>query len=1283
MKRVFVSLVFLGLAVFSLANNPVTIDATLLWENEPITIATATNQPLQLLSFEGASYEEETGGLPIYHSRFPLSEYGTLQVLLENEVFEPLTAFDGIDFSSLAADYDFKTEVQIDRRAFYGQVRFIPIRKNPITGDLEKLTSFRLRITLRPQALPTRMASRNGINSALSTGEIYKLAVAETGVYKMDYAFLSNIGIDVDNLDPRTIQIFGNGGGALPELNSQPREQDVAENAIIVVGEADGSFDANDYILFYGEQADKWSYDPINNRFFMRRHYYDNFNHYFLKVGEKQGKRIQDVASASGASYTTTSFDDYANHNEDLVNLLDYFLYAGGTGKIWYGESFKFTTNREFKFSFPNLVAGEPVSVKTAVAARTVGTSLTNRFDVAANGQLLYSMNINGVDGNIEHTYANLKSDKADAFISGNELTVGINFIKATSDTEGWLDYIEVNARRSLVFINGQMPFRDKNSIGKAVSKFILTGNNGLTIWNVTDLKNIRNQTYSVNGNQLEFGAATTDLQEFIAFDGSTYLTPTVVDTLDNQNLHAITVPDLLIVYHQKFETEVQRLAAHRRNHSGFEVATAEISQVYNEFSSGNADVSAIRDFAKYLYDQDPKFKYLLLFGDASFDFKNIRNDPNNHHYVPAYETQVSNEPLSGYVTDDFFGLLDVNDGGIESGALDIAIGRLTVRTTNEARDVVDKIIRYDTDTKMLGDWVNQLTFVADDEDNNLHINDADGIAVQTANQNPGYNINKIYLDAYKQISTQGGNRFPGANQDIHSSLFKGTLTINYTGHGDDAGWAQERILKETDIASWKNPYRLPLFVTATCTFAPYDAPHKVSAGEQILLRPDGGAIALFTTVRAVFASSNEKLTRSSFDKIFDTVNGDNLPIGEILRLAKNTSGAGTRNSRKFVLLGDPSLTLAYPKYKVETTTINNTPITNQDTIKALQKVTIEGYIENPNGGGILSTYNGTIYPTVYDKAQSVNTLANDPGNGGSQVRTFRLQKNIIFKGRASVTNGKFSFTFVVPKDIKYDYGFGKISYYAENGTLSETAAGYYKGIVIGGTDSTAVADNQGPKVEVFMNDDKFVFGGMTDNSPTIYVKLSDDNGINTVGTSIGHDITALLDDNTQQTFVLNDFYESSVDDYTSGEARYPLSDLELGLHSVRVKAWDISNNSGEGYTEFVVAEDASMALSRVLNYPNPFTTNTEFQFEHNYPSQPLAVQVQIFSVNGNLVKTIQTTVQPEGYRVTGITWDGTDDFGSPIGRGVYVYKVSVGAVNADGEISTSESAFEKLVILK
>ncbi len=1262
------------------ATSPFTIKVTPDWHESPYTHDFFPGQTDEILYFTDADYHPKHPSLPSYVHQFRLSSYGRISAKLSNAQFVPVEKKMHKDDQYIGENIQIKTAVNLERRQAFGSISFIPLRKNQATGQLEKLISADITIRHFPEELLSIRGSGSTV-SALSQGDIYKIAVSEAGVYKIDQNFLNNeLGINTSGIDPRQIKVYGNGGGLLPELLSTPRYDDLEENAIFVEGENDGSFDASDYILFYAEGPDQWTYDEGNESFDRQKNYYSDKSYYFLIIGSGNGKRVASQASIGGASYNTSSYDAILRHEDELVNLLDYYQSAHPAGKEWFGDNFKFVLDRTYDFSLSNIITTEPVNLRARFAGRNQNGG-THKFDVFYDGNIVASVGMGSVGGGATSTYAALRTLSNTFNATNDNIQLRVEYTQPTA-AEGWLDWIDLHARCQLNYKGSPLIFRDIRSLEQSTANFTLSSvNNNVIVWDVTNPLNPANQDYNLNGSQLTFGTDTDVLKTFVAFENGSLPVPEFIETVANQNLHGIlTPPDMIVIYPMELESQANSFVAHRTSQSGITVQAVPLSQIYNEFSSGSPDVSAIRDFCKMLYDRSTtsnSFKYLLLFGDGTFDYKNIREDENYVNYVPVYETTESMSPIFAYPSDDYFALLDDNEGAIESGLMDIAIGRFPVKSPAEADIAMDKLIRYETNPITFGDWRNRLLYIADDQDSNIHFRDADSITRSVINEFPAFNINKIYFDAYRQISTPGGNRYPDATEAINTGMFQGNLVMNYTGHGGSNGWAQERVVtQETEMPSWDNANKLPLIVTATCSFAPYDDPRHTTAGEYLFLKPDGGGIALYTTVRAVYASANYRLSKSVFDRLFTPIDNAIPPIGETLRVGKNMSGTAVENSRKFTLLGDPSMNLVAPQYDVITTKVNNQTISGADTIKALQEVTIEGVIQDANSN-LLSDFNGILYPTVYDKTQTITTLGNDPD---SAPATFRLQKNVLFRGRASVSNGEFKFSFVVPGDIDFEYGFGKISYYADDG-IERDANGFYNGIIIGGT-ATGVSDNTPPEVEVYMNDEEFVLGGITDENPILVVKLSDDLGINTAGTGIGHDLTGTLDEDTQNTYILNDFYESELDNPRKGEVRYPLTNLAEGRHAIKVKAWDVSNNSAEGYTEFVVADNAEVALDHVLNYPNPFTTSTNFQFEHNFPGQELNIQVQIFTVSGKLVKTIQEQIITDGYRVSNVAWDGTDDYGDRIGRGVYVYKVSVNTAVGEQQLTT-KSDFEKLVILR
>ncbi|MFM9005398.1 MAG: type IX secretion system sortase PorU, partial [Flavobacteriales bacterium] len=640
---------------------------------------------------------------------------------------------------------------------------------------------------------------------------------------------------------------------------------------------------------------------------------------------------------------------------------------------------------------------------------------------------------------------------------------------------------------------------------------------------------------------------------------------------------------------------------------------------------------------------------------------------------------------------------LSDDDDESSSNLLDAGVGRIPATDATEGSAYVDKVRTYiaqNTTTtgaagclgeaaqSPYGSWRNLLTFVADDQDGNggpteqIHLEDADSLSNLVKKFYPEYDVIKIYMDAYRQESTPGGERYPDGEEAIRNRVQNGSLLVTYLGHGGERGWAHERILDLNTIGSWTNKYKLPVFLTATCELARFDDPGVNTAGEILVMNPYGGAIAMLTTTRVVFAGSNMEMDLAFFDVALENNTISNLTLGTINMLTKNGVNPSNSSKPNFSLLGDPALRMSYPKYEVVTTAINDIPIeTFNENLKALQEVKFSGYVADA-AGNKLTDYNGFVYPTVFDKVTRVYTQNNDFNGSSGVVQQYDVFNKNIFKGKASVRNGDFQFEFVVPFDINYVVDTARVSYYTVAGNLD--GHGYSNKFRIGGSLSGAELNRVGPEINLYLNDTLFVSGGISDTRPILLARLKDENGINTVGNGIGHDLTAVIDNDTQHPIILNEYYETDLDTYKSGEVRFQLPELSEGSHSLSLKAWDVHNNSSTNSIEFVVADNSSIALDHVLNYPNPFTTHTDFMFEHNQVCTSLDVRIQIFSVSGKLVKTIREDVLQDGYRSRHIPWDGTDDFGDRIGKGVYVYRLEVR--NEEGQLAEH---YEKLVILK
>lgn len=1186
---------------------------------------------------------------------------------------------------------ELKAEARVGNQANqkYAIVNMLPfVNEN---GQIKRVTSFTLEPTKggNTQAKPLSKDFVSNSVLAAGSGDWYKISIPKDGFYRIDVELLSSLGVDVNSINPQHINIYGNGDGLLPKLNSAPRTDDLAKNAILVVGEGDGSFDAGDFIVFYGWGPHRW-YANGTTDFYQERHVYSDVSNYFININPADPpSRVENVFNSSDpVTNTVTTYSDYRVYEQDYLNLV-------GGGSRWYGELFDEGPGltRTFSFTVPNIDVTTPANFEVSIASSANSVSGTaQRYSV--NGVNLYDASL---PGGVDFGRSTVSFDMP---TPTTVMPLQIQIQRNSPDVLTYLDKITLNMRRELVFFSSDMQFRDLNSvgIGNVAEYQIQNVSSSGYVWEVTNRHVPMAVQGTNNAGTYTFTANSDSLRTYAISNGVNYLEPTPVGRVSNQDLHSLPQADYLIITHPSFVSSAERLANLHRD-QGLTVHVVRTDHIYNEFSSGMQDATAIRTFAKMFYDRSvtepgPELKYLCLFGDGTYDPKN--RVPNNNNFVLTFQFDQDNNSenhIAMMPSDDYFGILDDNEAIGAADLIDVHVGRMLVSDAQMAKELVDKVEHYmnngstlytgentnancgaDGFSSTFGDWRTVYALIADDEENNYFLNfDVEPQYEHVSDTLPGLNCIKIYQDAFPQVTTAGGERYPEVNEQINSRIERGALVVNYVGHGGEVGLAEERVVTVPMIQNWRNIDRMPLMVSATCEFTKFDDPDRVSAGEWASLNPYGGAIALMTTTRSVYFSVNTNIGQSFIEEVFRR--DDQLrprTFGEIITRTKNKVGGN--NKRSFTLIGDPALRIALPNFSIVTDSINGQAAGMvTDTIKALSRVTVKGHVQDFNDQ-LISDFNGVLYPTVYDKPRQQTTLSNDGAE--SPPFTFETQTNKVYSGKASVTNGAFEFTFIVPKDINYAIDFGKISYYAENG--STDAFGYDTSFLLGGLDPNGIIDTEGPTIDLYINDENFVSGGITDETPILIADVFDENGINTVGNGVGHDIVAVVDGETGNPIVLNDFYTADLDSYQSGQIRYNFAALEPGPHTLSLKVWDVNNNSAERSIEFVVQEQENIVLDHVLNYPNPFTTSTEFFFEHNQVCSQLDVQIQILTVAGNLVKTINETVQTQGFRSEGIAWDGLDDFGDQLAKGVYVYRLKVRT--PEGEIAEK---LEKLVILR
>ncbi|RYU80800.1 type IX secretion system sortase PorU [Hymenobacter persicinus] len=1330
--RYFTFLVFIGFllgggAFPAAAQSGLTVQGRLSWKGTAQTLK-RNGQVQDVPTFAGAVYRpgEEAG-------RYLLRVAGKVaEGQVRNAVYAPFTPAEArlINLNNLATETPVVLSSGLQKRQPVTMVAVLSVRRSPQSGQAEKLISFDYTYSLdeTPQAAARGIKSRTHVaTSALNQGQWFKVGVPTSGIYKLDKSALQALGVNMQGLDPRRLRVYGNAMGTLPQRNNAYRPDDLAENAIYVAGESDGSFDDADYVLFYARGPHTWSSNATARLFRHNFNVYTDTAYYFVTVGSSAGRRVATApAVARPASATITQYAYHDFYERDLINL-------SKSGRQWLGEGFTTASEpKSFSFNVPNLVPSSALRV-TSMTASNSAFGFDARFTLRVNATAIGSQTVKGVGRSDYPETANVSLNTFSYAVPANptaDVRVDLAYSGGNDPAaQGWLDYLEVNAQCQLRLVGNQTDFRAFDNIAPgAVSQFQLGAPAGTTVWEVTNPRRARAYALDGSGN---FAAPTDSLREFVAFSGNAFPTPVNFGRVGNQNLHALNLDgrlDMVVVTYPPFYAEAERLAAYRRSHDGLDVRVVTTTQVYNEFSSGGQDVTAIRDLMKLVYDRAPANKtvFLLLFGDASYDYKaDVANstekgrepdwwaarspfnaNKTNQNFVPTYQSRESfapayNRPNSNppgygpsFNSDDYYGLLDDTEGfwvernDTAAEFIDIGIGRLPIRTpidqprsTAQAALVVDKLIAYDTPKTAYGKWRNRITFVADDGDNNYHFKVSTEWPIDTlVKYHPEYNIHKVYLDLYPQIISAGGQSSPECNRAIDESIEQGSLIVQYSGHGGPKGWADEQILTNASVLQLQNADKLTFMLTATCDFSTYDNPGFTSAGEQALTDIRGGAVGLLTTTRLAFTGqgNNDGIVTAFYRGMFLPVNNKMPRMGDIMYETKNDRYTFALENRNFTLLGDPSMRLAYPEQQVTLDSINGRLITaaHIDTLKALSTVTMAGTVRN--AGVLNNRFTGKAQVTVYEKPNTVMTLGNEGVNG--PPTPISIQENIIYSGEASVTGGRFRLRFIVPKDINYSLGLGKVSLYAWEPEGKD--ANGARAVPVGSVDdnSFVARDTISPNVRLFMDDTTFVFGGLTRTTTVLLANLQDNSGINTAGSGIGHEITAVLDNDPSKLTILNDFYTASVDNFRKGQVKYTFKDLTPGPHMLRLKAWDTFNNSAEKEIEFIAAKTEKLALEHVLNYPNPFSTSTTFHFDHNRGrvGEDLEVQVQIFTISGRLVRTLRATTTGSEAHFKSLTWNGRDEFDDQLARGVYVYRVSVKS-QTDG---ATASKFEKLVIL-
>ena len=1103
-------------------------------------------------------------------------------------------------------------------------------------------------------------AQNNTYHSVLSEHTWYRLSVTQEGAHQLDYATLQGMGIDMSNLNPSQIRLFGNPSGTLPEKNSDSRPDDLTEMAICVTGADDGSFDEGDVVLFYGQEPTRWVLvDSGKDTYRRERNYYSDTTYYYLCVNSGvEGLRVGEKATLPVENTTAviSDFPDFVWHEEELISPYS-------IGQNWFGEQITSEdTVFAIPFVFPNLVKTKYLRINSQILGRIKKTYLhydawVNDNHVADNVAIKYV-------SDQDHLYGRLSTINKQVVLDSDTATFKMSLVNSPSGSL-FLDYVEIYGWRQLKRSDDNFLFRlmpsqfgdDKTAI------WVQNVSADCWLWDVSSPLRPVSQDAVLSANNLVFATDESTEKRYVLFKPTAAYPIVSWSALPNQNLHAIAVADNLILTSPIFLEQAQDLANYHAAKDDLTSIVVDVNEIYNEFSTGTPDPTGIRDFVRMVYRRSSgQLKYLTLFGRASFDFRNIKGIGQN--YVPTYETLEDPQYELSFASDDFFALMDDNEGENCNGRVDIGVGRISVSTIEEAETMLRKIKHYDDLSASYGEWKTDLLLMTDDEKTS-YVNYSENLYTRIDTLCPALTKKKLYCGAYPLQNTSSGMMNPGANADLKRAFDQGMLALFYNGHGGVKGLTGENVFTNADINALANYDKMPFVYTATCEFTKYDNPLLVSAGEQLFLNPHGGCVALFTASRPTYGDKNDLQTRSLAPVLLQR-DADGMPLryGDIVRLAKSNTlnyNYSTSNPKpylnlniRFLFLGDPVLRFPLPQKNITVTRINGIAAgaSSELGLHAMSMVTMEGEVQNVNGQ-LDAGFNGTLWVRFYDqKAKLVVKFPNDP------PRSVYYHKDVLYQGQVSVKAGKFSISFQVPKEIKPGEGTPRFSFYAYDSNRGIDAMGKFDDLLLGGIDPAMVPDDEGPKITFYWNTPDFENGQLVEHQGVLYADLYDAQGIYHYGYSLGRDIVMNSNLAACDHLVLNDRYEPAMNDFRRGRIALPLNDLKPGTYEFTLKVWDTQDNASEATIWFVV--DDNLFLSQVRNYPNPFDEETRITMTHIGEDGDFDVNIEIFDIMGRSVQQLYKKVSASNGVIEPIVWDGRDYYGNHLRSGIYLYRLTL-----------------------
>jgi len=1091
-------------------------------------------------------------------------------------------------------------------------------------------------------------------SSVLSTGTWYRFDATDEGIYKISKSMLASMGIDASSVDPRTIKIYNNGGKVLSETVSADRPVDLVENAILVEGEDDGKFDDNDYILFYGRGTNFWDYDAASSTITRSYSPYSDHNYYWITSGGTKGKRIQNkVGLNQSTKYVQATTKAFAYRKDELINI-------GQTGRYFMGDKFSSTSkSKTYTTSLNGIIPNSQIDYKTSFICYDNYAII---LELDENSNNFSSSYIYGDVSDYSFGRENIVTASYTGTLPNDRSSLKFTYNASGTTSVGYLNYFEIAYQKYLTAYSDNIIFFSKDTTSVIEYQLSNFSTSSISVFDVSDNANVKILTSPVllSGGEYNFQCSESagSVIKYIAAGPAAYKTPSNIESVKNSNIRGFADGSkFIIITNSAFLEEANKIKSFKENTANNKISTTVYTteQIFNEFSGGSVDVSAIRDFIKYAYENwNIKPEYVLLLGDGDYDYKNIYK--NNKNFVIPYETEDSYNSLSSYCSDDFYAKIVGDDYFV-----DIAIGRVTIGSVSDAESYIAKLISYENNSTK-GTWKNLITLVADDNYQSRTLNVDSSFTLESEyiynNYIPkSYNIKKIYLATYPDITVADGRRAPEVNQAIINAINEGTLIFNYIGHGNPEVLAYKYVFEKTvTIPQLKND-KYFFLTAATCDFGCYDNPTDPSSVEEMLLKSDGGCIGALAAVRPVIENNNLTLNEYFFQNLLYSSKDENnlsISVGKAYMLTK-IDVPNDNNSNRFHLFGDPTIRLQIPQNSAMFDTINGVHEGVSGAVdvqaKALGTLNVQGTVLKADYT-VWTDFNGEGVLTVYDSDR--NTYLSNISY------SVEMPGGLLFNGKVSVTNGKFKTSFVVPKDISYENNYGKMLFYFYNSTQDGLVS--FSKLKFSGSDTTTVNDGKGPTIDIYFDDASIKNAYLVNSNSSLIVKLKDSTGINSAGTGIGHKLEGILNKDVNNPIDFTNYFTGDADaGGKSGQITYKFNDLSSGDYNLKVKAWDVFNNYSEAETDFKIVSGTDLEIRDVYNYPNPFQSSTTFTFQQNFAT-PLNVKIKIYTISGRLIKEIERNNIDEKF--VKVDWNGRDQDGNQIANGTYLYKIIVKTVD-------------------